>query len=103
MDGVGWGGVVFIWLSFLWPIIATTFVYALKGRSLQAVQKGKYWILSIAGGYALAYIAGLGARTIAMRAMFSSEVALITLLLVSLLLSAIVPFGVALYVAKKCS
>lgn len=103
MDGIGWGGGVFIWLSFLWPIISTALVYALKASSSPITNKAAYWLCSIIGGYILAYVVGLVVRAIAISVSFSNEAVFIALMVVSLLLSAVVPFGVALYVVKKCS
>lgn len=103
MDGVGWGGVAFIWLSFLWPVISTAVIYALRASSSPIIHKGRYWVFSIAGGYVAAYLVGRGITAVAVRLMFSNEVAFKALIALSLIASAAVPFVVARFAARKCS
>lgn len=103
MDGVGWGGVVLICLTFLWPVISTALVYALKASSTPIKNKAAYWISSIIGGNALAFMVSTGLSSIGMKVLFSNEVAFIAITALSILISAAAPFGVALYMAKKCS
>jgi hypothetical protein len=50
---VGWGGVIFIWIGFLWPVIVTSLFMLLKSS---AVKKGSKFILSVAGGYAAMFV-----------------------------------------------
>ena len=45
---VGWGGVIFIWIGFLWPVIVTSLFTLVKSS---AVKKSGNFALSIAGGY----------------------------------------------------
>jgi|SRR5690606_22496742 len=103
MDGVGWGGVAFIWLSFLWPVVSTALVYALKSTSLPIRNKAAYWLCSIVGGYVSIFVVGSGIGVVAVSISFSNEMVFVPLTAVFLVVSAAVPFGVALYVAKKCS
>lgn len=102
MDGVGWAGVVFIWLSFLWPIIASVLIYALKFKSAPIARETYYWIMSIACGYTGSLIASIGIRLIAAPLMFANDILYIVLVAVSLAVSALIPFGVSFYVANKC-
>ena len=103
MDGVGWGGMVLIWLSFLWPIVATVLVYALKATSSPISNRAAYWLCSVVGGYISAFLVGYVMSAVAISVSFSNELLFIALIVVSLLLSAAVPFGVALFMADKCS
>ena len=49
MDGVGTGGVVFIWIGFLWPFIVSS-AYLVISKPSRA---GKYFLVSTAIGYVI--------------------------------------------------
>lgn len=51
MNNCGLTCVLFIWISFLWPIIVTSFYLIIKRKQITA--KGKYFLLSTTGGYVL--------------------------------------------------
>ena len=50
---VGLGGVIFIWVGFLWPVIVTSLFTIFKNS---AVRKRGYFALSLFGGYVSMFI-----------------------------------------------
>lgn len=100
MDDAGWRVVLLIWLSLVWPIMSTGLVYALRAGTSPALHKRAYWIMSVSMGGVLACAIGLGVRRVAREFMFSDGAVYLSLMAASLLLAAVVPFLVSLYVAR---
>lgn len=55
MDNIGWQGMVFIWIAFLWPLMLGGSYLVWKRGFIR--RKGKFFLTSVAVGY-LALIVG---------------------------------------------
>ena len=100
MNGVGWGGVLFIWLSFLWPIIVSVVVCFLIKKS-----KGtsKYWLISIFGGYFSVWLIGSTFKVITLPDLQSNSSIFENIVFVVFGVSLVAPVLVSLYASKKYS
>ncbi len=98
MDGVGLGGVIFLWISFLWPIFVSAAVIRFTSVT---VRSAKYWLVSIVGGYLSVWLLGLVTSYFAAK-LFQNSLFLqpfYEVTLVALFLAA--PVIVAFYASRK--
>lgn len=54
MENVGWEGVLYLYLGFLWPPVATSLIYLLRRKVI--LNESIYWTVGILGGYAAAIL-----------------------------------------------
>lgn len=100
MNGVGWGGVIFIWVSFLWPVFAAVVVFVTR-KSVSG--SFKYWATSIFGGYISVWLIGTALGFI-VTPLYQGNPSLLQYFgFFVIVLSFVAPIFVSFYVSKKCS
>jgi len=100
MDGVGWGGVLFIWISFLWPILAALIIFVIRKDGNGSF---KYWAISILGGYLFAWLIYIASSILVGLLYQSSTGAIQYFVFMSMALSFLAPLLMSFYVSKKYS